>query len=231
MGKRRVATLWKYCLGTRRFTLLHSFANRADGGSPGGPSIDHKGILWGITVYGQNCYNCGQGTVWKYKPGPKTFATVLRFSSTGISNPMTNFAIDERGNLFGTAMPTDGSNPGTIYELEKKNKEDNNYVPKLLYTFTDKTNGWAPFGQLRFDKGGNLIGTTYLGGEFGDGTVYELIDKNGAWEEKVLHSFEGSDGSTPLTGLVTDHQDKWFGTAEGGGKHGWGAVFELYGVL
>ncbi len=225
-------TFWKYSPRSQKFTLLHSFANGTDGGSPGGPTIDHKGLLWGITVYGPNCYDCGDGTVWNYDPRSGTFTTVLDFSSTGISTPQSNFIVDQRGNLYGTAFPNGGSNFGMIYELEA----DNNYAPVLLYTFTDKQNGVGP-GQISFDQRAgdrgsswpveDLVGTTYLGGEFGDGTIYELEYEDGGWQEVVLHSFDGSDGSSPLDGMVPDHKGNWFGTTVYGGNYGWGEVFEM----
>jgi hypothetical protein len=76
----------------------------------------------------------------------------------------------------------------------------------------------------------NLVGTTYLGGEFGDGTVYELVHKDGVWQQVVLHSFDGSDGSSPLDGMVTDDKCNWFGTTVYGGKYRWGEVFEISGL-
>lgn len=218
-------TLWKYSLKCHIYTLLHSFANGPDGGSPGGPTIDHKGILWGATLYGPNCYDCGNGTVWNYDPSSGTFTTVLDFSSTGIRNPTNDFVVDDQGNLFGTAFPHDGSNFGMIYELEA----NNNYNPILLYTFTDKTEGWEP-GQLSLDKRGNLVGTTVYGGQYGDGTAYELVDEDGGWQEIVLHSFDGSNGTSPLDGMVSNDHCRWFGTTVYGGKYGWGEVFEISGL-
>jgi hypothetical protein len=223
-GSGSVGTFWKYSRRRHKFTLLHSFTSGADGGSPGGPTIDHKGILWGFTLYGPNCFDCGNGTVWNYDPSSGTFSTILDFSSTGISTPWTNFVVDERGDLFGTAFPIDGSNLGMIYELEA----DNNYAPEILYTFTDMQNGVGP-GPLRFDQRGDLVGTTYLGGQSGHGTVYELMYKDGGWQEIVLHSFDGSDGSSPLDGMVNDNCCRWFGTTVYGGKYGKGEVFEMSG--
>jgi len=218
-------TFWKYSLKCHIYTLLHSFADGSDGGSPGGPTMDHKGKFWGVTAYGPNCYDCGDGTVWTYDPSSRTFTTVLDFSSTGISLPSGDFAIDAQGNLFSTAFPNSTTIFGMVFELVAAN----NYVPVILYTFTDKSEGWGP-GQIRLDKYGNLIGTTYLGGQFGAGTVYELAYKDGNWQETIIHSFNGNDGSSPLSGVVTDNMCRWFGTTVYGGKHGWGEVFEISGL-
>lgn len=227
-GPGGAGTLWQYSRRTRTFTVLHSFSDGSDGGGPSGPTIDSRGILWGNTSFGPNCPGCGQGTVWKYDPySEKPFSTVLDLTATDISNPASDFAIDKYGNLFGTADPIDDSNFGTVYEVQT----ENNYTPLLLYTFTSEQNGNEPFGEIRLDKRGNLIGTTESGGAFDDGTVYQVAYNGRTWQETLLHSFDFStDGAFP-SGLVPDGGcDKWFGTAETGGKYGWGDVFELSGI-
>jgi uncharacterized repeat protein (TIGR03803 family) len=86
------------------------------------------------------------------------------------------------------------------------------------------------FGNVALDARGKLIGTTYAGGSFGDGTVYELEPVNGGWRETILYSFNISDGLRPQSGLITDGKTNWFGTTSEGGNYGQGVVFELSGV-
>ena len=72
---------------------------------------------------------------------------------------------------------------------------------------------------------GTLYGTTEGGGTYGKGTVFSM-SLTGS-DEKVLHSFgHGSDGSTPLAGLI-DVNGTLYGTISAGGKHGDGTVFAL----
>jgi uncharacterized repeat protein (TIGR03803 family) len=44
----------------------------------------------------------------------------------------------------------------------------------VLHDFGNGTDGASPQAGLIFDASGNLYGTTYSGGTYGDGTVFEL---------------------------------------------------------
>lgn len=75
------------------------------------------------------------------------------------------------------------------------------------------------------DKMGNLYGTTYQGGSFGHGTVFE-VDTFG--NETVVHNFgDTPDGEFPFAGLVMDKKGNLYGTTQFGGDFGYGTVFEL----
>jgi uncharacterized repeat protein (TIGR03803 family) len=79
-----------------------------------------------------------------------------------------------------------------------------------------------------FDATGNLYGTTFYGGAYGDGTVFRLAPgKNGDWTEKLLHNFDfnGEDGFSPRAGVIFDNSGKLYGTTVLGGA-GDGTVFE-----
>ena len=70
-----------------------------------------------------------------------------------------------------------------------------------------------------------LYGTTEGGGAYDKGTVFRM-SLTGT-DEKVLHSFgHGSDGATPLAGLI-DVKGTLYGTTSAGGKYGDGTVFAL----
>jgi uncharacterized repeat protein (TIGR03803 family) len=61
------------------------------------------------------------------------------------------------------------------------------------------------------DAAGNLYGTTFRGGPYQNGTVYQ-VDPSG--NETLLHSFTGgADGGYPAAGLVMDAAGNLYGTA------------------
>lgn len=95
----------------------------------------------------------------------------------------------------------------------------------VLYSFQCGTDGAHPYSGLIQDKFGDLFGTTYYGGTFGKGTVFELT---AAGAESVLYDFTGNtDGGYPSAGLVPDAHGNVYGTTVGGGTSGQGVVFKL----
>jgi hypothetical protein len=77
-----------------------------------------------------------------------------------------------------------------------------------------------------------LSGTTFRGGPYENGTVFELVAPVGksSYHEKVLWSFNGTDGRAPYTSLILDNAGNLYGTTWGGGPGGYtgeGVVFKV----
>ena len=96
-----------------------------------------------------------------------------------------------------------------------------------LFSFNG-TDGEYPFdfGSLVQGRDGNFYGTTLIGGIHGAGTIFK-ITPGGALTP--LHSFDGTDGSDPESGLVLGFDGYFYGTASNGGSSncspGCGTVF------
>lgn len=98
----------------------------------------------------------------------------------------------------------------------------------ILYSFTGGSDGGGVFDSVTLDLNGNVYGTTSGGGQYGAGVVFELARAiGGSWDEAVLHSFDGYDGSEPHGGLAIDALGNLFGTTEIGGAYDAGVVFQL----
>jgi uncharacterized repeat protein (TIGR03803 family) len=97
-----------------------------------------------------------------------------------------------------------------------------------LYPFS--TEGASPRSGVIVGPQGELYGTTTGGGEWGLGTVYELLpsaSSGGTWTEVVLHSFNGQDGEAPTAGLVMGPSGALYGVAPIAPAYGYGTAFEL----
>ena len=103
----------------------------------------------------------------------------------------------------------------------------------VLYSFGNRPDGEYPFGKLLMGPNGKLYGTTSGGGQFGNGSAFELSRSGSGWQTTILHSFTGNeDGYAPQGGLIADTKGNLYGTASGGGDLncdllGCGNVFEL----
>jgi uncharacterized repeat protein (TIGR03803 family) len=76
---------------------------------------------------------------------------------------------------------------------------------KTLYIFPGGSQGDNPEAGVVSDSDGNLYGTTYYGGAYGWGTVFELRHSQRGWTHEVLYSFLGSyDGFSPTGNLLLD---------------------------
>jgi CSLREA domain-containing protein len=87
-------------------------------------------------------------------------------------------------------------------------------------------NGQTPLSQLVRDGSGNLFGTTWEGGSYGDGTVFEIAA--GSTTPTTLVSFNGTNGDQPFyDSLTLDSSGNLYGTTYQGGPNNDGTVFEI----
>jgi hypothetical protein len=244
--------------------VLYSFQGGNDGLTPaGGVVFDKAGNLYGVTNEGgSTCPSPGCGTIFQLAPPAKKGGawaeTILYgFNGTDGSIPVGGAIIDGNGNLYGTTayggsgtclLFGDNVGCGVVYELSPPTKKGGQWTYTVLYNFQGGKDALFPWGDLVFDKSGDLYGATQFGGGKGTtcnqyfdgncGTVFKLShpkQKGGKWTEKILHSFAGgTDGATPNGGLVLDSKGAVYGTTFIGGyncphnsRQGCGTAFKL----
>ena len=237
-------------------TVLYVFQGNAsnDGATPaGGLVIDSMGNLYGTTAYGGtgDCVLLGSklgcGTVFELSPpkqkGGTWTETVLYSFPTAKQGYLPNgdLVFDSAGNLYGATEFGGGHGTtcngfyqycGAVFELSPPKKKGGKWTEKVLHGFSSGKDGANPNGGLVLDGKGNVYGTTFGGGNEGWGTAFELKPPNpkgGAWTEKVLHHFQGSqDGVNPAAGLTFGNDSDLYGTTlTGGPGGGGGTVFRL----
>jgi len=199
--------------------VLYAFqGGKQDGSEPLANLIfGSSGNLYGTTYTG-GIYK--DGTVLELTPknGQWTEKVLHIFQGKYGSQPTAGLVVDKDGNLYGTLSNGGPHNGGSVFELMPSNGE---WSLKVLHAFIDNgKDGVGPKGGLVFDFSGNLYGTTAVGGAFGLGTVFELLN-DGEWTYKRLYSFNGKDGvSQPQAGLILDKAGNLYGTT-------YDSVFEL----
>ena len=99
----------------------------------------------------------------------------------------------------------------------------------LLVAFNG-LNGNGP-NDLVLDSAGNLYGTTFYGGTYGDfgpGTVFKLTHHGSSWRLTTLYNFNGhSDGANPWAGVIFGLDGELYGTTSGDGLYDHGTVYKL----
>jgi len=147
-------------------------------------------------------------------------------NSVGIY-PNGSLVFDSVGNLYGTTQAGGQWHDGVVFELSPSS--GGGWTETILHAFSG-TDGNLPTAGVVFDSKGNLYGTTYEGGAYNKGAVFELSPTASGWQEQVLYSFTGAgDGNIPEYGVVLDSAGNVYGTTVLGGSNHEGVLFQLTG--
>jgi uncharacterized repeat protein (TIGR03803 family) len=223
--------------------VLHSFkANGKDGYYPSGSLIfDASGNLYGTTSTG-GAHSAG--TVFELTPAAggiwgERILHNFNYGAKDGNSPQASLIFDASGNLYGTTYGGGVHGGGTVFELTPA--AGGNWTERLLHSFKNDANGWAPGSTLTRGAAGSLYGTTIFGGDLGCGsngagcgTVFELTSKaGGGWTERALCRFNGKDGESPSSSVIFGASGSLYGTTALGGDltcgngYGCGTVFKL----
>ena len=234
-GGDRFGTVFKITVGGK-LTTLRSFAGvPTDGAEPDAGLVQAtNGNLYGTTYIGGTTVEggtVGGGTVFKITPGG-TLTTLHSFClqsdcPDGIF-PEAALVQATNGNLYGTTQQGGlyGTGPGTVFQITPSGELT------TLYRFCDISGcGAYPEAGLIQATNGNLYGTTFQGGAYGYGMVFEITPSG---KLTTLYSFcavingkgECPDGAFPTGKLVQATDGNLYGTTRGG-VDGHGTVFEI----
>jgi hypothetical protein len=211
-------------------STLYSFQGDSDGSSPEADLIlGPSGEIYGTTYAGGTF---GWGTVFMLtapaSPGGAWSETAL-YEFTGGNdgaNPQASLLLTSSGTLYGTTYAGGTLQLGTLFQLTPPASPGGAWTETVLYSFEGGLDGANPQAKLLLNsKDGLIFGTTKEGG-FGNGVVFQY-DLTMA-QETIVYAFSGgNDGSNPQASLLVDKDHHIFGTTYGGGKEGYGTVFEL----
>ncbi len=214
------------------YKVIHTFTV-SDGATPyGGPILDEKGNLYGTTYLGGSE---GSGTVYKLSPNGSSWVFrslySLKGGADGAGPAFGSLAMRPNHRLFGTTEG--GGGFGTAFEVwpPKSSAPSPATVPWqeiVVHSFGTGNDGAQPIGGVVFDSAGNLYGTTSLGGDSGNGTVFEVKHSGKKWVESVIYRFKGGvDAANPAAGVTVDGKGNLYGTSSFGGTANVGAIYKL----
>ena len=214
------------------YRVIYAFTGGIDGsGPPAGVTMDAAGNLYG-TAFGAGAQR--YGTVFKlsHQNSSWVFAPLYSFQNVPDgANPGARVIFSPNGALYGTTYAggagCNGVGCGTVFKLTPPATFCRNVLcswdETVLHRFEGGNDGFSPFAEVVFDRAGNLYGTTYGGGTYDSGTVYQMTS-SGA--EGVIYSFTGgSDGALPQADVILDSVGNLYGTTSTNGAYG--TVYEL----
>jgi uncharacterized repeat protein (TIGR03803 family) len=185
-GDPGVGTVWELSPqsdGSWTETTLYSFTGGDDGANPsalGQLIFDSARNLYGGT---HNGGAFGLGTVFELSPqGDGTWSEEVLHSFKGKDGiaPSGGVIADSAGNLYGEtfgpgcylACGSGGESGGQlVYKLSPNT--DGTWTETVMHRFDDPVSGGPAMG-LTFDGVGNLYGTTWMGGTYNNGVVFEI---------------------------------------------------------
>jgi len=205
--------------GRWTFHLIYTFTGGADGYTPiGGLVLDDAGNLYGTVSSGGDPV-CQCGTVFELSPSQNgwTFNILHSFTGAGSDGAFPGASLVFDGSLIGTTVQGGKDNYGTVFLLTNSG---NGWTKSKQWDFTGY-NGREPWAAMSAGS----YGTTYAGGGFREGNVFEL---RGGEIIHVIHTFSDTSkaGKHPIAGL-TKNASNLYGTTYDGSLYGRGAVFAL----
>ena len=214
-----IITIGCITVSAQALTTLHSF-NGGDGRSPEATLVQGSdGNFYGTTALGGAH---AKGTVFKIdRTGSLTTLHSFSGSPGDGAVPVAGLVQGSDGNFYGTTASGGAFFQGTVFRMTPSG------AITVLHSFNSfSSEGAVPVAGLVQASDGNFYGTTALGGQHFQGTVFR-IDATG--NLTTLHSFSGSpnDGSNPVAGLVQGSDGNFYGTTPSGGAHFQGIVFRI----
>jgi uncharacterized repeat protein (TIGR03803 family) len=215
-GSAGYGSVYTIAASSNAFNVLGMFDGTNGNIVAGKIVLDANGNLFGDSGGGGTS---GNGTVFEVAAGSHVISTVAAIGGAAGFFSGGGVTMDKYGNLFGTTALGGANNAGAIFEVPA----GSNTVTTLA-SFNG-SNGQESYSSLLIDDSGNLYGVAYKGGAGGAGTVFKFDRQTSMLS--ALASFDGTNGSSPYSGLVMDIDGNLYGTTEYGGPGHYGTVFEI----
>jgi len=219
-------TLYKMTLDGQ-ITTLHTFCTYPcnDGTNPTGIVQAADGNLYGVTSSGGELNG---GTLYQITTSGE-FKVVHSFCS--LANcadgewPISAPILGSDGNLYGTTSSGNQlNNSGAVYSLSPNGTFSVVHTFSFHNTFDKSFNqGESPNAVVQ-DAHGNLFGTTYNGGAYEWGNIFEITS---TLQFRVLHNFTYGPQSGVTDAITFANDGNLYGTT--GGIDAEGTMFEITG--
>ncbi len=215
-GVNNAGVLFEYDFSNGAYTKKVEFGYASEGARPvAGLTQASNGKLYGVTsLGGANNY----GVIFEVDPATNSFT-----KRADIEIAMGNYIdagllLGLNGKLYGSSMYGSQYNSGAIFEFDPATFQLKQVVS------LDYGKGSSPRSRLIQTEDQKLWGLASLGGANSTGTLFDVDLQTSTLTKHA--DFTGTDGSTPLGGLVLASNGKFYGHTSKGGANNMGVVFE-----
>lgn len=189
----------------------------SNGNKPlGTPTLASNGKIYGLTNAGGTA---GQGVIFEYNPLTDTYVRKVSLNASSGAYPFGSLMQTTNGKIFGLTSEGGTAEKGVIFEYDF---HTNTYTKKADL---NSCQGKTPYGSLIQASNGKFYGTTFFGGTYDDGTLFEYDSATGTCQ-KLVDFFNTNSGRFPYGALVEASNGKLYGSTGDGGSHGRGVIFE-----
>ncbi len=178
------------------------------------------GNLYGMTSEGGSHY---KGVIFKFNTSTSTFSKLFDFD--GINNgsyPQGSLVETSNGKLYGMARNGGKNGNGVIFEFDPTTM-----TFSKKFDFELVNSGSSPHGDLMLSPNGSLFGTTWSGGAFDSGILFEFNPESSVFTNRFDFSSLNTNGYAPKGSLVQEANGLIYGMTFAGGIHDLGVIFEF----
>ena len=178
------------------YQILHHFRiGSNDGQRPIGSLIQYGSVIYGTTVGGGSH---SLGTIFKINTDGTGFQLLHSFNSSIYDGVQPDCSLTLFGStLYGTTSGSGNHNLGIIFRINV-----NGSGFHILHNFAGGVNDGSQPSMVSLIKfGSNLYGTTYEGGSYNQGVIFQVDTAGSGFQ--ILHSFAGApDDGASQTGTM-----------------------------
>jgi uncharacterized repeat protein (TIGR03803 family) len=216
--------IFKLQVDGSNFTTLHTFSSiPLDGSNSYSRLLLLGDVLFGTTQLGGVS---NSGTIFRLNADGTGYQLLHHFRGTPGSDGAFPYAGLVEGPdrfLYGTTIGGGLGGRGTVYKILP---DGGGYRVVRHFATGVLTNGYDIYASLVVGINGELVGTTFSGGNKNQGTIFR-INTDGAGYQ-VLHQFgTTTDGRNSYSGLTLGTDGFLYGTTPLGGASGAGTIFKL----
>lgn len=214
-GTSDAGTIFKVNVDGTGFQKLHDFTG-GDGSDPHPGLIEGTdGVLYGMATTGGG----GLGSIFSIEKDGSNFEVLQLLSYATGGSPRASLLQVSNGMLYGTGYQGGENDQGSLFRINT----DGSGFEVLRHLGT--TEGAYANGSLIEASDGMLYGTTTMGGESDNGVIFKMSLDGSNYT--LIHSFNGTEGESPLSTLVEASNGFLFGTTFGGGANYGGTLFRI----